>query len=125
MSIFAIFEVYLPKIAKKPLFAIISAICFRGRPLRFFYLLLQFISELQNSFCKILTKGLSKTFRYEILNFFLKTKWHHLEVCICTFFSYANFQVVPFCFEKKIQNSIPQSFRQSFREYFAKGILQF
>ena len=125
MSIFAIFEVYLPKIAKKPLFAIISAICFRGRPLRFFYLLLEFFSELQNSFCKILTKGLSKTFRYEIFIFYRKPKWHHLEVCICTFFSYANFQVVPFCFEKKIQNFISKSFRQSFREYFAKGILQF
>ena len=57
--------------------------------------------------------------------FYRKPKWHHLEVCICTFFSYANFQVVPFCFEKKIQNFISKSFRQSICEYFAKKNLQF
>ena len=125
MSIFAIFEVYLPKIAKKPLFAIISAICFRGRPLRFFYLLLEFFSELQNSFCKILPEGLSKSSRYGILNFYRKPKWHHLEVCIRKKGVNANFQVVPFWFAIKIQNSISTSCRQSFCEYFAKRILQF
>ena len=60
------------------------------------YLLLEFFSEFDNSFCKILGKRLSKTLGYGILIFYRKPKWRHLEVCICTFFLYANFQVTPF-----------------------------
>ena len=122
---FAIFEVYLLKIAKKPLFTIISAIYFRGRPLRKIYLLLQFFSELDNSFCKILRKGWATIPSTRILNFYRKTKWRRLKVCIRKKGVNSKIKLPPFCFAIKIKNSDRGISSHTFPEYFAKGILQF
>ena len=70
------------KRAQKPLFAIFSVIFFRGRLLRFFDLLLQFSTDLDNSFCILFTIGWTNFLTIQILIFFLRPKWHHLKVCI-------------------------------------------
>ena len=69
--------------AKKPLFAIISAIYFRGRLLRFLHLLLQFLTDLDNSFCILFTIGWTNFLLYEIWNFYPKTKWRPFDFEIC------------------------------------------
>ena len=70
-----------PKMADKPLFTIFSVIFFWGRLLRFFYLL-QFLTDLDNSFCILFTIGWTNYCAIRILNFYLRPKWHHLKVCI-------------------------------------------
>ena len=65
--------------AKKPLFAIISVIYFRGRLLRLLHLLLQFSTDLDNSFCILFTIGWTSYLLLRILNFCPKTKWRPLD----------------------------------------------
>ena len=69
--------------AKKPLFVIISVIYFRGRLLWFLHLLLQFITDLDNSFCILFTIGWNNFLLLRILNFYPKTKWRTLNFEIC------------------------------------------
>ena len=71
------------KRAEKPLFAIFSVIFFRGRPLRFRYLLLQFLTDLDNSGGILFVIGWTSFCMIRILNFYLKTKWRpfHFDIC--------------------------------------------
>ena len=69
------------KRSRKPLFAIFSVIFFRGRPLRFRYLLLQFLTDLDNSGGILFVIGWANFCVIRILNFCLRPKWHHLKVC--------------------------------------------
>ena len=64
--------------AKKPLFAIISVIYFQGRLLRIHHLLLQFLTDLDNSFCILFTIGWTNFGLIRILNFFSKQNGGHL-----------------------------------------------
>ena len=69
------------KRSRKPLFTIFSVIFFRGRLLRFHHLLLQFLTDLDNSGCILFTIGWTSFCAIRILNFCLRPKWHHLKVC--------------------------------------------
>ena len=50
-----------------------------GRLLWFFYLI-QFLTDLDNSFCTLFTIGWTTINLFRILNFYLKTKWHCLKL---------------------------------------------
>ena len=52
-----------------------------GRPLRFRYLLLQFLTDLDNSGGILFVIGWANFCMIRILNFCLRPKWHHLKVC--------------------------------------------
>ena len=52
-----------------------------SRPLRFHHLLLQFLTDLDNSGCILFTIGWTSFCAIRILNFCLRPKWHHLKVC--------------------------------------------
>ena len=96
------------KRSRKPLFAIFSVIFFRGRLLRFHHLLLQFLTDLDNSGCILFTIGWTSFCAIRILNFCLRPKWHHLKVCQpkkVFFITNIKMKWPPFCFEIKIQNS--------------------
>ena len=67
-----------------------------GRPLRILHLLLQFSTDLDNSFCIFFTIGWTNFLLYEILNFCPKTKWRPLDFGISEKKKFANFQAVPF-----------------------------
>ena len=71
------------KRSRKPLFTIFSVIFFRGRLLRFHHLLLQFLTDLDNSGCILFTIGWTSFCAIRILNFYLKTKWRpfHFDIC--------------------------------------------
>ena len=53
-----------------------------GRPLRILHLLLQFSTDLDNSFCILFTIGWTTFLLLRILNFDLRPKWHRLKVGI-------------------------------------------
>ena len=115
------------KRSRKPLFAIFSVIFFQGRPLRFFYLLLQFLTDLDNSGGILFVIGWTSFCMIRILNFYLKTKWRpfHFDICYKKhFFRLANFQVVPFWSETKIQNSDHTKVSPSDYEENATRIIQ-
>ena len=54
-----------------------------GRPLRFRYLLLQFLTDLDNSGGILFVIGWTSFCMIRILNFYLKTKWRpfHFDIC--------------------------------------------
>ena len=94
-----------------------------GRPLRFFYLLLQFLTDLDNSFCILFTIGWTSFLLLKILNFFPKTKWRPLDFEICKK-KIANFQAVPLWSEIEIENSEQQKASPSDCEENAKRIIK-
>ena len=51
----------------------------QGRPLRFFYLLLQFLTDLDNSGGILFVIGQTTIPLFRILNFYLKTKWRTFD----------------------------------------------
>ena len=98
-----------------------------GRPLRILHLLLQFSTDLDNSFCIFFTIGWTNFLLYEILNFYLSPKWHRPKVCNFFFFFFlTNFKIKwpPFCFGIKIPNFIHQKVSPSDCEENAKRIIQ-
>ena len=83
MLISAVFSQKNQNRAKKPLFAIISVIYFQGRLLQIHHLLLQFLTDLDNSFCILFTIGWTNFCMFRIFNFFLKAKWQRFHFDIC------------------------------------------
>ena len=55
----------------------------QGRPLRFFYLLLQFLTDLDKTGGIFFVIGWTSFCAIRILNFYLKTKWRpfHFDIC--------------------------------------------
>ena len=105
MLISAVFSQKSQNRAKKPLFAIISVIYFRGRLLRFLHLLLQFLTDLDNSFCILFTIGWTNFLMFQNFEFLSQNKMATIWFRNFKKNKFANFQAVPFWSEMKIRNS--------------------
>ena len=95
-----------------------------GSVLPFFYLLLQFSRFLQTVFCKMLVRGLSRSYIEQIFEFVpTKNLAHWQSWCSeksWIFFETSTLSVCQICCRQKFKNPLWTDFRQTSYEHFAK-----